>query len=190
MWPWGHVAFGYVFYSLAVRLWQRRPPSSLGAVLLAVGTQIPDLVDKPLSWVYGVFPQGFGPGHSVFIAIPAGLAVLLLTARGGRAAAGLGLTVGWWSHLVGDVLVALAGDNPHTFARTLWPVADIPPGGMAVDGVGHALYFFGEGLERAQAPDNQGLVLVYVGFLVGVFLLWIVDGAPGLPKPWRWSRDA
>lgn len=190
MWPWGHLAFGYVLYSLGVRLWRRRPPGSLGALLLLVGTQLPDLVDKPLSWVYGVFPQGYGPGHSVFVAVPVGLAVLLLAARRGRATAGLGLAVGWWSHLVGDVMVALALDTPHTFARLLWPVADIPPGGMTVDGVGHVLYFLGEGLERLRESGNQDVVLLYLGFLFGAFLLWLVDGAPGLPAPWRRSRDA
>lgn len=190
MWPWGHLAFGYVLYSLSVRLWRRRPPGAPGAVLLAVGTQLPDLVDKPLSWTYGVFPQGYGPGHSVLVAVPVGLAVVLLAARRRHAAAGLGLAVGWWSHLVGDVLVALAGGYSHTFDRVLWPVADIPPGGMTVDGVGHVLYFLGEGLERARAPDNEGLVLVYLGFLSGAVLLWLVDGAPGLPRPWRRSRDA
>ena len=63
MWPWDHLAFGYVWYTLASRGWDGRPPSNAAAIALAVGTQFPDLVDKPLAWWLDVLPAGRSLGH-------------------------------------------------------------------------------------------------------------------------------
>ena len=58
MLPWGHLAVGYLAYSLAVRVRSGGPPAGLAVAALAVGTQFPDLIDKPLvSWV-SVLPSG------------------------------------------------------------------------------------------------------------------------------------
>ena len=48
MWPWEHLAIGYLAYSLLGRLAWRRPPTVGTAITVAFGTQFPDLVDKPL----------------------------------------------------------------------------------------------------------------------------------------------
>lgn len=77
MWPWEHLAVGYIGYSLSVRLAGRGVPRPRPVVALAVGTQFPDLVDKPLSWTLGVLPSGHSLAHSLFAALP--LATLAVT---------------------------------------------------------------------------------------------------------------
>ena len=49
MWPWEHLAFGYVLYSLGVRTLRGRTPRGPPVLVLAVATQVPDLLDKPLA---------------------------------------------------------------------------------------------------------------------------------------------
>lgn len=190
MWPWEHLAVGYVCYSLGVWAWRRSPPKAAGALLLAVGTQLPDLVDKPLSWVYAVFPGGYGPGHSVFVAVPMALVVVLIAGHLGRPVAGAGLAVGWWSHLAGDVVVAVLRDNPYAFDRILWPTVSLPPDGLMLDGLGYVHYFLRHGVDRAQTQGQELFLVAYVGVFVAAVLLWLVDGAPGMPKPWRWMERA
>jgi hypothetical protein len=57
MWPWEHLAVGYLLYSVSCVLWGRYP-TRIGVAALAFGTQFPDLVDKPLGWWLGVLPSG------------------------------------------------------------------------------------------------------------------------------------
>lgn len=185
MWPWGHLALGYLLFSPGVRLRTGRPPGASAVVLLAIGTQLPDLVDKSLAWVFHVFPQGFGVGHSVFVAVPLGLAAILAGRYSGHVAAGMGFAVGWWSHLAGDLLVGLASENPYTLERVLWPVVTLPPLGRPVTAIGRIQYFFGKWLELLRAGDTPVLVLLYFGPLLAAVLLWLVDGAPGLPTDRR-----
>lgn len=181
MWPWGHLAVGYLLYSPAVRLGTGRPPDAPAVALLVVGTQLPDVVDKSLAWVFHVVPHGYAVGHSVFVAVPVGLAAVLVAAYRGRLAAGLAGAVGWWSHLAGDVLVGLATENPYALARVLWPVATLPPLGREATGLGRVLYFLDNWLALLRATDSTVVYLVYFGPLAVALLLWLVDGAPGVP---------
>lgn len=181
MWPWGHLALGYLLYSPATRLRTGRPPGAAAVVLLAIGTQLPDVVDKSLAWIFHVVPQGFAVGHSVFVAVPLGIAAALVAARRGYTAAGTAFAVGWWSHLAGDVLVALATDNPLAFARVLWPVVTLPPLGRQVTALGRLRYFVENWLELLRAADSPLILVLYFGPLGLAVLLWLVDGLPGLP---------
>jgi hypothetical protein len=65
MWPWGHLALGYLLYSPFARARFGRPPTDRATLLLAFGTQLPDLVDKPLAWRLDVLPAGRTLGHSL-----------------------------------------------------------------------------------------------------------------------------
>lgn len=181
MWPWGHLAVGYLLCSPAVRLRTGRPPGAHAVVLLVLGTQLPDLVDKSLSWVFHVFPQGYAVGHSVFLAVPLGVAAVLAAASRERLAVGLAFAVGWWSHLLGDVLVALATGNPYAFARVLWPVVSLPPYGTEFTALGRFRYLVGNWLELLRAADTALVLVVYLSPLAAAFLLWLADGAPGVP---------
>lgn len=189
MWPWGHLAVGYLLYSPAVRLRTGRPPGAHAVVLLALGTQLPDVVDKSLSWGFHVFPQGYAVGHSVFVAIPVGVAVVLAAASRERPAVGVAFAVGWWSHLAGDVFVALATGNPYAFARVLWPVVTLPPYGTEFTAVGRLRYLVANWLDLLGTADSSLVLVVYGGPLVAAFLLWVADGAPGVParRLYDWS---
>ena len=50
--PWGHLAIGYLCLSLAIRARWRVPPQGPAVIAVAIGTQLPDLIDKPLAWTF------------------------------------------------------------------------------------------------------------------------------------------
>jgi len=85
MWPWGHLAVSYVAYSAFERLRGAGAPSQRNAFVLAVVTQVPDLVDKPLAWQFDVMKRGVSIAHSLLVGVP--IAILLgvwLSRRGHR----------------------------------------------------------------------------------------------------------
>lgn len=178
--PWGHAAFGYVLYSLGHRLATRESPSGPLVVLaLLFGTQLPDLVDKTLSWGLHLFPQGYSVAHSVFVAVPIGLLVLGVTASG-RRDIGIAFTVGYWSHLLGDAMLAVPERGVSPGDRLLWPLVTLPPYESEVSLIGRVTAIVGELSETVLSGENLVFLAMYsIPYLV-VFALWIVDGAPGV----------
>ena len=65
MWPWGHLAVGYLVYSGLSRWRFGRLPGSVATLAVALGTQLPDLVDKPLAWTVNVLASGRSLAHSL-----------------------------------------------------------------------------------------------------------------------------
>ncbi|WP_129115372.1 metal-dependent hydrolase [Halegenticoccus tardaugens] len=180
MWPWGHAAFGYVLYSLGCRAIARRPPTGAAVLALLFATQLPDLVDKPLAWGLGWFPQGYAVAHSVLVAIPVGFFVIGLGARFRRIDVGIGFAVGYWSHLAGDVLSpVLRGDAP-SFERVLWPLITLPSYDSEYTLLERVNYYLSGFLESLSASEQAGVLLVYFGPFAAAFVLWLVDGAPGV----------
>lgn len=185
MWPWGHAAFGYLLYSLGSRLFGRRP-NGYPAIVLLLATQLPDLVDKPLSWVFEVFPQGYSVGHSVFVAIPLCIAVLALALWRHRVECGVTFIVGYWSHLLGDIAFGLVESNPYAFARVLWPVVTLPPYTSDLGAVVRireyvSAFIYLLSTEEATAALLAAL-LFYFGPFVFAILIWLIDGAPGIAE--------
>lgn len=184
MWPWGHAAFGYLLYSFGVRLFGRTP-QGYPAIVLLIGTQLPDLVDKTLSWGFGLFPQGYSVAHSVFVAVPLGLLVVVVAVWRRRTGYGLAFLVGYWSHVVGDLLFGLLSGNPYTFARVLWPVVTLPPYSTDLSGLARVEaylisfinFFADEGLIAVLV-----LLAVYFGPVMLAFVVWLLDGAPGVSE--------
>jgi len=169
MWPWGHLAVGYLLYSLAVRLRERRPPTGPAAIAVAFGTQFPDLVDKPLAWTFGVLPNGRSLAHSLLVATLVVAVVAVVFRRWNRGRVATAFAVGYLSHLFGDALSPLASGDVSALAFLAWPLA--PPIEYAT--------------EQSFAAHLGELALdavVSVEFALGVavFGLWVVDGAPGL----------
>lgn len=182
MLPWGHLAVGYVVYSLAVRAWFRCPPTGAPTVALALGTQLPDLIDKPLTWWFNVF-DGRAFGHSVLAMLPVCLGVYLLARQRGLGRAGGAFGVGVATHLVSDAWRALVTGTVREGAPyLLWPVLPAPiypKGSLAA----HAAVLR---LRLQLLPWHSpvelltgwlGKQLLVFGLLVG---LWVVDGRPGL----------
>lgn len=176
MWPWGHLAFAYVTYSAVSRLGWDSPPAAVPTLLVGVGALLPDLVDKPLSWTFEVFTTGYGAMHSVFVAGPLVALALWAAVARGRPAAGVAFALGVGTHLIGDVLSAIAHGQSVVLGRVLWPVAAVS--GYATDRsfVERFGYYFGEFLEELLRGGPYAVA--YVSVFVAVFALWVVDGAP------------
>lgn len=186
--PWGHAAFGYVLYSLGRRLATGEPPSGPG-VLLAVlfGTQLPDLVDKTLSWGLGLFPQGYSIAHSVFVAVPIGLLVLSVT-NSGRRDIGVAFTLGYWSHLLGDAILAVPKLGVSPSDRLFWPLVTLPPYEEETSLIERVGRIVGEFFGGPLTADHLVFLAIYSLPYLLVFGLWIADGAPGVAHVRRPER--
>lgn len=178
MWPWGHLAFGYVVYSLVSRLGRGRAPAWPAVAFLALGTQAPDLVDKPLAWTWNVLPSGRSLAHSlIFGTVIVGVVVAVL--RRLDVASGEAFAVGYYSHLVGDVVVPLAQGEFHQMSFLLWPVLPVPDSGGPSVGI----------IEYILTAELTARFLLEVGLAALVGLWWLLDGAPGAAELWRSVRN-
>jgi hypothetical protein len=181
MWPWGHVAVGYLAYSLARRLLGRDPPSELATLVLVPASLLPDLVDKPLSWWLGLFPSGYAVGHSVLVAGPVGVAVILASARRGWGTLGVAFCVGYWSHLAGDVFSGvLLGEGP-AYSAVLWPLVERAPYGEDLGLFGRSWHYLRAFADAATATDRPlAMLAAYLAPLALAFVCWLADGRPGV----------
>jgi len=178
MWPWEHISVGYLLHSAVTRMLYRRPPSSLGALVVVLGTQFPDLIDKPGGWVFGVLPSGTSVAHSVFVAVPVSLAAVAVARRRSTPEVGVAFAIGYLSHLAGDVLFSvLIGQGP-AFGAVLWPLGEEPPGGT-VSVLALVSRLFGRWVEYLASPAGIGYVLFEVGLLAVAVAVWARDGTPG-----------
>lgn len=163
MLPPGHAIVGYLSFSLVRRAWHGDVPSDSSIPWLLLGTQLPDLIDKPLAWSLGILPSSRSLAHSLLFAIPLVLLVDHWLRRRNRPAVSEGFAVGYLSHLFADAIPALR-DGPEWMTFLVWPVL-APP-------------------RYASQPPLWPLSVYFnsAEFAVGiaVAVLWIVDGLPGL----------
>ena len=179
MWPWGHLAVGYLAYSIYVHARYREPPRDpAGALFLALGTQFPDLVDKPLGWAFGVLPSGTSLAHSLLVA-PAVVALFWLLARGfGRSTVGNAFGIGYLSHLPGDALYPIMYGRSVAIEPFLWPLVVSEPSRMP-GFLSNLRYYLSRYVEFVATPEGVGYV-AFEGLLLGAAVwLWVYDGAPG-----------
>lgn len=107
--------------AVSILLTRRLPPASLiGAVF--VGSQLPDLVDKPLALEVGLIPSGRVFMHSLPIAIPFLLAVVVYGWRSDRKAMGVAFAFAHLMHTLGDTYQTLLGPDPAPSPDLLWPL--------------------------------------------------------------------
>lgn len=111
---------------------------------ILLGAVLPDLIDVPLSFVFG-WPGRRGPAHTL-LAVVVVTVLVLVAFRGQRRLSWFGLGVGWLTHLVGDGMWLV----PRTF---LWPAfgtrfGATPPepysGDLFVHPLSHLLTWGGE----------------------------------------------
>ncbi|MUW14678.1 hydrolase [Halorubrum sp. CBA1125] len=187
MWPWGHLAVGYVAFSAFVRLGLRSRPSGRAVVVLAVATQLPDLVDKPLAWQFGVLSNGIGVAHSLLVGVPAALALGVALGFRGHPQLGAGVVIGYGSHVLGDLLFAALFSRPPILPAFLWPVYRTPV--AAAPGLGAKTWQL---LLDSQAllggEMGRTYLLIEVLLLGGTVALWIRDGKPGWALVRRFVR--
>lgn len=164
MMPWGHLGVAYLLYALYAHLRAGHPPRTLPAVALAVGSQFPDIVDKPLAWYLGVLPGGRTLTHSVFSAAIILLVVSILAARFDRTDIALAFGIGHVSHILLDVPPGAFMGDPSSAAFLLWPLLEQ----MAYEPYG----------------SSDTVRRLYFGLQIVVFVIataiWYRDGMPPL----------
>lgn len=182
MWPWEHLVFGYLLYSLFARLWYRQPPADGPVVALAVATQFPDLVDKPLAWSMGVLPNARSLAHSLFFTAAVLVLVTLLARRLGRPRLAPAVAIGYLSHLAGDVIYSFVWSGGISPGYLLWPLVSVPsrdsPGLVE-----RTVQLLSKFIEVLATPAGGTIFTVELVLIGAVFVLWIVDGWPGLRLP-------
>lgn len=99
-------------------------------VLTAIFAGIfPDIVDKPLAWTFGVLPSGRMFMHSILLAIPLVVAVLLAAYWTGRLSYGVVFTYGHLTHIAGDFYPILTyGTEYYYYPNLFWPYMKANPG--------------------------------------------------------------
>lgn len=195
MFPWGHIAVGYLCYSLACHL-RGHTPSGVPTIALVIGTQFPDLVDKPLSWSFDLLPAGVF-AHTVFVAIPTSILAIVIARRYSRTELGIAFAVGYLSHLVADVVPTLVftNDPDPTYWFLFWPIMARPGVDVSNPIVGpgagaglltNAAYYFEEYVNSLVDAGPRGLV--YITLAIIVIALWLYDGHPGTEVLGRAAR--
>jgi hypothetical protein len=181
VWPWEHLAVGYLVYSVAVRTATGHAPQAAAVFALAVGTQFPDLVDKPLGWGTTLLPSGLSLAHSLLFALP-GIALLVSVASAvGRAGLAIAFAVGYLLHLPADVVYPLLVGGDLRLGFLFWPL--VPAAETTVAIVPYVGRLAGQFLEFLRTPRGQLYLALELGLLGGATLRWYDDGVPGL----RWA---
>jgi hypothetical protein len=166
--PWGHAAVGYLVYSLAGRSGTAAGPTAAGTVALGVGTQLPDLVDKPLAWHAAILPNGRSLGHSLVVALVVLTLVRWVAASRGRGALGTAFGIGYLTHLAGDALYPALAGRLSALGFLLWPLVPVPPS----DRTGGILTYF-------LTLDFEPVFWFELVLAGGTLAVWYRDGMPG-----------
>jgi membrane-bound metal-dependent hydrolase YbcI (DUF457 family) len=169
MWPWGHLAVGYLLCTALVRVRNEGTPSGWAALAVAFGTQFPDLVDKPLAWWLEVLPGGRTLAHSVLTVTVVVTVVYALARRRDAADLAVAFGIGYLSHPFADAVLPFLQGHTEYVAYLLWPLFGMPfyrTEEIVLTSVGR-FHLTAYGLAQL------GLALVAVA-------VWVSDGAPGL----------
>ncbi|MFC6813228.1 metal-dependent hydrolase [Natrialbaceae archaeon GCM10025810] len=178
MYPWEHAAVAYLLWSGASRWHNGTPPAGWPVLVVLLASQLPDLIDKPLAWQFGVVSSGRSLGHAAVIAVPLAVGVFVVARRAGRSPVGGAFAVGYLAHLATDVSPRFPG-GAWDLTVVLWPFRTADAAADTAARETGAAAQTGEILGGAYpsllAPDAL-LGLGLVGLAIGV---WLVDGRPG-----------
>lgn len=123
----------------------RALPTARFLAVVFVGSQLPDLVDKPLAHQFGLLPSGRVFLHSLPIAVPLILLVLYYTYRTDRLRLGGAYAFAHLSHLFADNYRALLTPSERFPPDLLWPLTQpkprpIVPGWAGPEGINVLLW--------------------------------------------------
>jgi len=167
MWPIGHAAIAYLFYTASTRSRFDTSPTHGPALVVVFGGLFPDLIDKPLAWKLGVLPTGRSLAHSLLVLLPLVAVVFILARQYNRSEYGIAFAIGALSHLLVDALPALwTGETPNFL---LWPVLSVS---TPESGAPTVLELF-----RSSLSDPYFLT-EFVALAIAI-ALWRADGYPG-----------
>ena len=168
MLPWGHFALGYLLNSACMRVVPGWKVDRVTVLLVLLGTQFPDIVDKPLAWTFHILPSGRTLAHSLFAAVAVSALVSYYYRRRGRLDLGVAFAIGYVSHLVGDGYSAVLSGEYVYLSSLGWPLLPPPP-------------FGDEGGFLAHIPSFEFTpkLMLQMTLLAVLYVVWIEDGAPG-----------
>lgn len=177
MMPWEHAIVGYITYSLFVHAVYREAPTAAGTLIVVFASVLPDLVDKPLGWEFGVFQTGYAIGHSIFVAVPLAILVGVLAYTLGASKLGWAFGIGYLVHLPADVVLMSLWLGHFPFSRILWPIrtAGPPPGEGLQDGI---IVAVGKYIQVFTETPQSPYAMFVMGLTVFVVVLWVADGMP------------
>lgn len=171
MWPWGHLALAYLVYSLYSHVGRGHRPTAATALVVAVGSQFPDLVDKPLAWTLSVLPSGRSLAHSLLVLVPLVALLYSVTRVRGENEEPLVVAfgVGAIAHTFADALYSLVALEFRQAGFMLWPA------------VAPLEYEVEQSFLAHFALVDLSPELYFEFLLVAVALVvWRADGYPGL----------
>ncbi len=180
MWPWEHVIVGYVAYSLFRHLVFQQAPTGRETLAVVFASLLPDLIDKPLAWQFGVLSSGTSLAHSVFVAIPLVVLVYGLAQEFDRPAVGSAFGIGYLLHLPADILyVGLYGADID-WSGLLWPLVSSPPPAQQPGFLENVAYYFGNFSALFASEMGMTFLALEVSLVGGALALWLLDGVPGI----------
>ena len=180
MWPWEHAIVAYLAYSLCCHVIFRDSPAGLEAFAVVFASTLPDLIDKPLAWEFGVFDSGYAVGHSIFFAVPLAIFVGTIAHAATRPRAGLAFGLGYLSHPLADVVDSVFRQGLLQVDLMLWPIVSVdgqPPGPGVLEVFVH---YFGRYWSAVLAGDLSTYLVLQFGLAGVVLVVWLADGAPVL----------
>ena len=174
MLPWGHLSVAYICYVGWLKLRDDVEGTRLTLLAVAVGSQFPDLVDKPLAWTVAVLPSGRSLAHSLITAAVVLTVGYWIGCRIEREAEVTAFGIGYVSHSVADlspwVLIGLAQGNLaqlQEITYLLWPFLRAKP------------YLLDPSFLKVALSLRPTPYLLSQIALAGV-VLWFAFGAPGI----------
>ena len=169
MWPWGHLAVGYLLYSTYTHVRHRTPPSGVATLCVVLGTQFPDLIDKPLAWTFHVLPSGRSLMHSLYAVAVVSVFVAWVAKRYGQPEIGPAFALGYASHLVMDGITPFLVGDFSKLTYLGWPLLPPPDYGVEHGFIYHFTHM-----------EFTSFFLLQIGLSMFVLWVWIVDGRPGV----------
>jgi len=191
MWPLGHLALGYLLFTLGARLETGKPPGELAVLTLAVGTQLPDLIDKPGAYWFGLFAEGRALGHSLFFLVALCAVVGYLGVAYDRRQSAGAFAIGALSHPLADALPVLVKGRFGELSFALWPVLASPnyPTRSFGPHVAHWSTQLHELTLLGFLTQWQSFFVIQLWLTVLAAVVWVGDGRPGLALCWRSVRS-
>lgn len=168
MWPPGHLAVAYLLVRLNARVRGDGSVTAGTMLALALGSQLPDLIDKPLAWALAL-PSGRTLGHSLLFVITGAVVCSLLASRFDRAELGTAVWIGVFSHVAGDAVPVLWNSNAG-LSFLLWPIVSTTPYDEPFPGL----------WELVVNSASEPYLLFEIALVVVALLFWHRDGYPGL----------
>lgn len=171
MWPWEHLAIGYLGYAV---LYRRSvigsPHRRIPLAAMVVGTQFPDLVDKPMGWAFGVFPGGTSVTHSLFVAPILIAAIWLLGIALDRREAASAFCVGYFLHIPADLIYPIVHGEAPNLNAFLWPVVVTEPA-TRLGLIGNVSHYFSKFVSFLGTPRG----IAYLAFEAALVIaaLWM-----------------